>query len=398
MKKKFLDLLNQPITNSYLSSINKKNIRQEYFYNLSVMFNTENYLVSLSEPVDPKKQYTDKYAHRASQSITMNKSFKSVANKLKSRFKPNLSMEIGSNDGVFLKNFKKNKIIAVEPCLNLAKITKKMGYLTYPKFWNKNLANKILKKKSKFDLIYSANTISHIPDLKETFDAVYKSLSNDGVFVFEDPYLGSVVQMNSYDQFYDEHVHVFSLIAISNLLKKSKLKIFDVELLNTHGGSIRFYVCKDIAKYLIKNKVKILRAKELKQGLHKFSTYKNFAKRVKNSKIKLKLLLKRLKKNRKNVISFGATYKSATIFNYCNIGSDLIKYVLDSTKNKQGKYTPGKHILIKPSNEGIPKDIDYAFLGAWNFLKEIKKKEIKFLKRGGKFITHVPKVRIIGLK
>ena len=398
MKKKFLDLLNQPITNSYLSSINKKNIRQEYFYNLSVMFNTENYLVSLSEPVDPKKQYTDKYAHRASQSITMNKSFKSVANKLKSRFKPNLSMEIGSNDGVFLKNFKKNKIIAVEPCLNLAKITKKMGYLTYPKFWNKNLANKILKKKSKFDLIYSANTISHIPDLKETFDAVYKSLSNDGVFVFEDPYLGSVIQMNSYDQFYDEHVHVFSLIAISNLLKKSKLKVFDVELLNTHGGSVRFYVCKDIAKYLIKNKVKILRAKELKQGLHKFSTYKNFAKRVKNSKIKLKLLLKRLKKNRKNVISFGATYKSATIFNYCNIGSDLIKYVLDSTKNKQGKYTPGKHILIKPSNEGIPKDIDYAFLGAWNFLKEIKKKENKFLKRGGKFITHVPKVRIIGLK
>ena len=398
MKKKFLDLLNQPITNSYLSSINKKDIRQEYFYNLSVMFNTENYLVSLSEPVDPKKQYTDKYAHRASQSITMNKSFKSVANKLKSRFKPNLSMEIGSNDGVFLKNFKKNKIIAVEPCLNLAKITKKMGYLTYPKFWNKNLANKILKKKSKFDLIYSANTISHIPDLKETFDAVYKSLSNDGAFVFEDPYLGSVIQMNSYDQFYDEHVHVFSLIAISNLLKKSKLKVFDVELLNTHGGSVRFYVCKDIAKYLIKNKVKILRAKELKQGLHKFLTYKNFAKRVKNSKIKLKLLLKRLKKNRKNVISFGATYKSATIFNYCNIGSDLIKYVLDSTKNKQGKYTPGKHILIKPSNEGIPKDIDYAFLGAWNFLKEIKKKENKFLKRGGKFITHVPKVRIIGLK
>ena len=398
MKKKFLDLLKQPITNSYLSSISKKDIRKEYFYNLSVVFNTNNYLVSLSKPVDPKKQYTDNYAHRASQSITMNKSFKSVADKLKSKFKPNLSMEIGSNDGVFLKNFKKDKIIAVEPCLNLAKITKKMGYLTYPKFWNKNLANKILKKKSKFDLIFSANTISHIPDLKETFDAIYKSLNDDGVFVFEDPYLGSVIKMNSYDQFYDEHVHVFSLIAISNLLKKSGLKVFDVELLRTHGGSVRFYVCKDIAKYSTANNVKILRAKELKQGLHKFLTYKNFSKRVKNSKTKLNLLLKKLKKNEKNVVSFGATYKSATIFNYCNIGSDLIKYVLDSTKNKQGKYTPGKHILIKPSDDGIPKDIDYAFLGAWNFLKEIKKKEIKFLKRGGKFITHVPKVRIIGLK
>jgi methylation protein EvaC len=395
MKKIFLNLLNQPITNSYLSTINKKNIAKEYFYNLSVVFNTSNYLVSLSKPVDPKKQYTDKYAHRASQSITMKKSFQIVANKLKLKFKPNLSMEIGSNDGVFLKNFRKNKIIAVEPCLNLAKITKKFGYTTYPNFWNKKLAHKIVKKKSKFDLIFSANTISHIPDLKQTFSAIYEALSNDGVFVFEDPYIGSVIKMNSYDQFYDEHVHVFSLIAISNLLKESRLKVFDVELLQTHGGSARFYVCKNTAKYTATKKVKLLRMKELNQGLHKFSTYKNFAKRVKNSKTELKLLLKTLKKKGKKVISFGATYKSATIFNYCNIGSDLIKYVLDSTKNKQGKYTPGKHILIKPSNGGIPEDVDYAFLGAWNFLKEIKKKEIKFLRRGGKFITHVPKVKII---
>ncbi len=398
MKKKFLDLLNQPITNSYLSSINKKNITKEYFYNLSVVFNTNNYLVSLSKPVDPKKQYTDKYAHRASQSITMRKSFQLIANKLKSKFKPHLSMEIGSNDGVFLKNFDKNKIIAVEPCLNLAKITKKLGYSTYPNFWNKKLAYKIIKKKSKFDLIFSANTISHIPNLNETFDAIYESLNKEGVFVFEDPYIGSVIKMNSYDQFYDEHVHLFSLIAISNLLEKSNLKVFNLELLQTHGGSVRFYVCKNTAKYTVSKKVKDLRTKELNQGLHRLSTYKSFAKRVKNSKKELRLLLKRLKNKGKKVISFGATYKSATIFNYCNIGNNLIKYVLDSTKNKQGKYTPGKHILIKPSDGGIPKDVDYAFLGAWNFLKEIKKKENKFLKRGGKFITHVPKVKIISFK
>ena len=397
MKKIFLNLLRQPITNSYLSAINKKNIKQEYFYNLSVMFNTKDYLVSLSKPVDPKKQYTDEYAHRASQSITMKQSFKSVANKLKLRFKPNLSMEIGSNDGVFLRNFKKDKIIAVEPCLNLAKITKKLGYLTYPNFWNKKLSNKIIKKKKDLDLIFSANTISHIPDLKETFDAIHKSLSKNGVFVFEDPYIGSVIQMNSYDQFYDEHVHLFSLIAIINLLEKSKLKVFDVELLPTHGGSIRFYVSREKSKYSISKNVKILRLKELKQGLQKFLTYEKFAKRIQKSKIELLQLLMKLKKNGKKVISYGATYKSATIFNYCNIGSDLIAYVLDSTRNKQGKYTPGKHILIKPSDGGIPSDIDYAFLGAWNFQKEIIKKEIKFLKRGGKFIIHVPKVKTIGL-
>ena len=289
----------------------------------------------------------------------------------------------------------KKKIIAVEPCLNLARITQKLGYKTYPKFWNKNLANKILKNKKKYDLIYSANTISHIPNLKETFDSIYESLSDKGVFVFEDPYMGSVLKMNSYDQFYDEHVHVFSLIAISNLLKESKLKVFDVDLLSTHGGSTRFYASKFNSNHKLSKKVKKLKSREIKQGLDKFLTYKKFAIRVQNSKKDLINLLKKLKAKGKKVISYGATYKSATIFNYCNIGSDLIEYVLDSTKNKQGKYTPGKHILIKPSQDSIPKDVDYAFLGAWNFLKEIKKKEIKFLKRGGKFITHVPKIKII---
>ena len=109
MKKIFLDLLKQPITNSYLTDISKKSIKDEYFYNLCVVFDTDNYLVSLSKPVDPKKQYTDKYAHRASQSFTMRESFKKIAKKLKLRFKPISSMEIGSNDGVFLKNFKKIK-------------------------------------------------------------------------------------------------------------------------------------------------------------------------------------------------------------------------------------------------------------------------------------------------
>lgn len=396
MKKKFLNLLNQPITNSYLKSVDKKSVKNEYFYNLTVTFNPKNFLVSLSKPVDPKKQYTDKYAHRASQSLTMQKAFASIAKKLKKRFKPRQTMEIGSNDGVFLKNFNKKKIIAVEPCLNLAKITNNLGYKTYPKFWNKNLADKILKTNKKFDLIYSANTISHIPDLKETFDAIFKSLSDNGVFVFEDPYMGSVLKMNSYDQFYDEHVHLFSLIAISNVLKVSKLKVVDVDLLSTHGGSVRFYATKINSKLKENSNVKKLKNYEIKSGLHILKTYNKFANRVKKSKKDLVSLLKKLKSKGKKVVSYGATYKSATIFNYCNIGNDLIEYVLDSTKNKQGKYTPGKHILIKPSNDAIPDDVDYAFLGAWNFLKEIKKKEMKFLKRGGKFITHVPKIKIIG--
>ena len=145
MKKTFLNLSKQPITNSYLSNVKNSTLKKEFFYNLSITFDTNNYLVSIKKPVNPKSQYTDKYAHRASQSKTMNMSFKKMANRLKNKYKPKLSMEIGSNDGVFLKNFPKKKVIAVEPCKNLAKLTKKK-FKTYPNFWNKQLSKKILNE------------------------------------------------------------------------------------------------------------------------------------------------------------------------------------------------------------------------------------------------------------
>lgn len=395
MKKVFLDLLKQPITNSYLPNKKISTLKNEFFYNLTITLNLNNYLVSIKKPVNPKRQYTAKYAHRASESKTMNLAFRKIANKLKKKYNPNLTLEIGSNDGVFIKNFKKKNVIAVEPCKNLALITNKKGFLTYDNFWNVNLAKKIIKKKGKLDLIYSANTISHIPNLKETFKAIFISLKENGVFVFEDPYIGSVLKFNSYDQFYDEHVHLFSFISISNIIEKQNLKIIDVEILKTHGGSIRFYVSRKNSKFKPAKKVKKMLKLEIKNGLNKFSTYKNFGNRVKKSKTKLLQLLKKLKKNNKRIISYGATYKSATIFNYCDIGPDLIEFVTDSTKNKQGKFTPGKHIPIIPPLDMVKEKIDYAFLGAWNFMREIKNKEKKFLKSGGKFITHVPKVRIV---
>ena len=392
MKKKFLDLGKQPITNSYL---NKSNIKKEFFYNLSVGFNEKNYLVSLMNFVNPKKQYTNKYAHRASQSKTMNKSFAKIASRLKKRFKPKRILEIGSNDGVFIKNFKRDKVIAVEPCGNLAKITRQNNFKTYNDFWSKKLAKKIIKNNKKVDLIYSANTISHIPNLNEVFSAVSLALSRNGIFVFEDPYIGSVVKINSYDQFYDEHVHLFSLLSMSKILSKTDLNVFDVEIINTHGGSIRFYVCKKNSRFKKTKNLKKVKSIEVKQKLHKIDTYRKFSSRVKKSKKDLRSLLSKLKARNKKIISYGATYKSTTVFNYCDIGEKFIDYVIDTTPNKQGKFTPGKHLPIISPELGLDNNVDYAFLGAWNFEKEIKQKEKSFLRRGGKFIVHVPKVRII---
>tara|TARA_B100000242_G_C43008702_1_gene468911 strand:- start:191 stop:1381 length:1191 start_codon:yes stop_codon:yes gene_type:complete len=395
MKKDFLNLGRQPIANSFLSSISKKSLKSEYFYNLIISFNTKNFLVSVKKPVNPKIQYTDKYAHRASESQTMRNAFRSAALKLYKRFKPKKIMEIGSNDGVFLKNFPRQKVVGVEPCKNLAEITKKK-FKTYPNFWNKILSKKILEKHSKVDLIFSANTISHIPNLKETFEAIFNIISDDGVFVIEDPSLSSVIKINSYDQFYDEHVYVFSTLAVENIVKKYKLRLFDVEKINTHGGSLRYFICKNDSNHKKTKRLVSILNEEKKIGLDNFNTFKKFAKRVKNSKKKLVSLLKKIKKNNNKIISYGATYKSTTVFNYCKIDTRYIHYVTDTTFNKQGKFTPGTHIPIISPEIGFNESVDYAFLGAWNFKREILNKEKKYIKRGGKFITHVPEVKILG--
>ncbi|MDC3040044.1 class I SAM-dependent methyltransferase [Candidatus Pelagibacter sp.] len=395
MNKVFLNLGRQPLANSFLKNIKKNTLKNEFFYNLKICFNKKNYLVSIKKPVNPKKQYTDKYAHRASESKTMRAAFKNVAKKLFKRFKPKKIMEIGSNDGVFLKNFNKKAVTAIEPCKNLAKITKKM-FKTYDEFWNLKLSKKLInQKRGKMDLIFSANTISHIPNLEETFKGINNILSKDGVLVIEDPSLLKVITNNSYDQFYDEHVYVFSVISINNIVKDYGLRLFDVDHIETHGGSNRYYICKKNSKY--KNSLKLKKAikKEIYSKLNKFNSYNNFAKRVIASKKKLNYLLKNLKKNNKKIISYGATYKSTTVFNYCKINTKTIDYVTDTTLNKQGKYTPGTHIKIIPPEKGIDDTVDYAFLGAWNFKKEIFKKEKNFLMRGGRFITHVPKVMVL---
>jgi len=390
MKKKFLNLGMQPLANSFLKSKKKR----EFKYNLSIGFDTKNFLVSLMKTVNPKKQYTKFYAHRASESKTMREAFRSVGKRLIKRFNPKLTLEIGSNDGVFIKNFRKDKVISIEPCLNLARITKKNGFKTYANFWDRKISKKILKNHGKIDLIFSANTISHIPNLDETFIAIKNILSEKGILVIEDPSLLEVIKNNTYDQFYDEHVYVFSALSISKISQKYNLRLFDLEFSSVHGGSLRYFICRRNSK--LKKTLRLTNhlKKETNEKMNKFSTYSKFALRVKRSKRDLIYLLKKLKKRGKKIISYGATYKSTTIFNYCNLNK-YIDYVVDTTKNKQGKFTPGQHLKILKPEIGFNKTVDYAYLGAWNFKNEIMKKEKNYIKRGGKFIIHTPKVKIL---
>jgi|TARA_Y100000310_G_scaffold26993_1_gene25687 methylation protein EvaC len=378
VKKEFLNLGKQPLANSFISS---KDIESEFFYNLKVVWDSKTCLVSLKDFVKPNLMFNDKYKYHTSLSTPMVKHYKDISKRLKKEFNPQNILEIGSNDGTLIRNFEVDKSVCVEPCDNFAKITGEMGYNTYTDFWDTELSEKIKNFRGKMDLIYSSNTICHIQDLNNCFSAIDNILDDYGVFVFEDPSLLQILNRGSYDQFYDEHSHTFSIISLQNILSKFDLKIFRVEELETHGGSNRVYVSKKRRK---EKSVRDIISKELEFGLDDFSTYEMFGKQVEQSKIEL---LKQLKGKR--VVSIGATCKSSIVFNYCGIDSSMIECITDTTPDKQGLLSPGTHIPIVDRESINLNDYDCVFLGAWNFMDYIIDKEKEFK---GKFITHIKNV------
>ena len=392
-KIEFLDLGFQPLANYYLKKDQIKYKQKRY--KLIVCFNKYNNLVSIKKTFPSKSMFNDQYPYRSSMSKTMKNSFKILSDKIKKKIKPKKILEIGSNDGSFLRNFNKKVSVGIEPCKNVEKITKKQKFNTIPEYWDLKLAKKIQRKYNSFDLIYSANTITHIKNLDEVFKSINLVLSKNGVLIIEDPSLLECLKRNTYDQFYNEHIYVFSTIALKNILKKFNLEIFKIENLSIHGGSNRYYIKKKNSLRKIEKTVKLNEKKEINFGLNKINTYFQFEKRVKKSKNKLTSIFLKFKKSNKKIIGYGATAKSTTILNYCNIDNNIIDYFFDTTKEKQNKYTPGSLIKIKKYPGYIPNDVNLVFLGAWNFKNEIFQKEKKYIKSGGKFLIHTPYPRII---
>jgi len=396
MNKKFLDLGLQPLANRYLNSYKKLSANKKELYKLTVGFNTKTKLVSLINKIPDKKMFDSSYPYKSSMSKTMTDSFKKLSAKIKKRFNPKLFLEIGSNDGALIKNFDKDKVICVEPCSNLAKITNLKGYFTYNNYWNLSLSNKIKSKFNFVDVIYSANTITHINDLNEVFKSIKNILNENGILIIEDPSFLECIKKLSYDQFYNEHIYVFSALSVRQLIGKFGLELFDIEKLDTHGGSLRYYIKRiNNKKIKIKNSVSKQLSNELKFGLGKYLTYKNFGISVNKSKNNLIKIFKKLKSKNMKIIGYGATAKASTVLNYCKIGRDIIDYFVDTTPDKSNKYMPGKNIKIFKYDRKLLTNVDYIYLGAWNFKKEIFNKEKNFIKRGGKFITHVPSPKII---
>ena len=391
----FVDFGEMPIANAFAT---KGELVDEYTFSMKVGFCESCYMVQLIEQPDREKMFHENYAFFSSTSNYMKEHFKHFANsvsELQDLNKDSFVVEIGSNDGIMLQNFVIDKIpcLGVEPSKNVAQVASDKGIEVITEFFDQSLAESIVQIHQKADAILSANVMCHIPYMHSIFDGVKTLLKDDGVFMFEDPYLGEVIEKTSFDQIYDEHVFLFSALSVSYLANMHDLELVNVEPQITHGGSMRYTIAHKGMKTVSQDVINLIYQEE-KIGLDNKKAYLGFTDSVNRIKDDLIELLTKLKNDGKKVVAYGATSKSTTVTNYFGITPDLVECIYDTTPIKQNKLSPGAHIPVLPYDQFRESNPDYVLLFAWNHATEIMKKERDYMGSDRHWITYIPEVKI----
>ena len=392
----FVDFGLMPIANAFAT---KEQIKNEYTFPMKVGFCGNCNMVQLVEQPEREKMFHENYAFFSSTSNYMEEHFKLFANsvsELQDLNEDSFVVEVGCNDGILLKNFIINHIpcLGVEPSKNVAQVAMEKGIEVITQFFDRPLAERILQSHQKADAILSANVMCHIPYMHSIFDGVKTLLKEDGIFMFEDPYLGEIIEKTSFDQIYDEHVFLFSALSVNYLANMHDLELVNVEPQITHGGSMRYTIAHKGIKKVSQNVVKLI-GQEKKLGLDKKQSYLGFTDNINKIKNDLINLLTKLKNDGKKVVAYGATSKSTTVTNYFGITPDLVECIYDTTPIKQNKLSPGAHIPILPYDQFRESDPDYVLLFAWNHATEIMKKESDYMANNRHWITYIPNVKVI---
>jgi len=394
--KPFMSFGRMPIANGFLA---QSEFDGEYFFELKVASCSECGMFQLTEQPAREKMFNKNYAFFSGTSRNMAFHFQEFAEHVMERYlstEDRFVVEIGSNDGIMLKNFADSGIrhLGIEPSANVAQVAIDKGINTVCKFFDEKCAKEIVKEYGRADAFLGANVMCHIPYLHSVIKGAKILIKPKGVIMFEDPYLGNVIENTTFDQIYDEHVFLFSVSSIKYIFERHGMELIDIEPQETHGGSMR-YIISNKGERPVSDRVFKQLEKEKALGLDKLETYDAFRKNCERYRDNLISLLTSIKKSDKRIVGYAATSKSTTIINYCGITTDYIEFISDTTPIKQGKFSPGAHIPIKPYEEFRANYPDYALLFAYNHTKEIMIKEQDFVKLGGKWITYVPKVQIV---
>ncbi len=383
------------------SFLKEEAFAKEQKFRLRVSFCRSCYAVQVPDKVDPSVLFSD-YFYFSSAIRTLREHFVDYATEVVARFldPPHSTvLEFGCNDGILLKPLADQGVatlIGVDPALNVLKTIEDPRINTVHGFFDEPLADQLTGRFGKADLVLANNVFAHIPDINGVTRAVEQTLKDDGVFIFEAHYLGKIIQDFQYDMIYHEHLYYYSLLAVENHFSRHGMTVFDVKPMPIHGGSMRYYVCKEHSSHAkdISMRVHNLRNEERALGFDRPETYAHFASDCADRRQKLMDLLTRLRSKGRTIAGYGASGRANTIMQYCGIGRGHLEYMIDDAPAKHGYSTPGSHLTIRNNDVLRTDPPDYLLIFAWSFFNEIAAKSGDYIAQGGRLMVPLPDVRI----
>ncbi len=394
----FVDLGETPLANSYLKD--ETEIAGEKSYPLHARVCSHCFLVQVEDVVPAEDIFSD-YAYFSSYSESWVAHARRYAEAQIDRLsldETSMVMEVASNDGYLLKHFVERNIpvLGIEPAANVAKVAEAAGVKTHVAFFGRETASKLASEGLKADLIAANNVMAHVPDINDFIAGFNIILSDNGVFTIEFPHLLNLISKVQFDTIYHEHYSYLSLVTVEKILTAHGLRVFDVEELATHGGSLRVYACHEGCKrYDAGDGLLRVRRKEADTGMATLDAYQGFTPRVENARTSLLTFLDEAEKRGKTVAAYGAAAKGNTLLNYCGVGRDRIGFVVDRNPEKQGTFLPGSHIPVFSPAYLAEKKPDYILILPWNLAEEISCEMAHVSEWGGKFAVPIPTLQIL---
>jgi SAM-dependent methyltransferase len=393
----FVDLGMSPLCESYLARDQLNSM--EPFYPLAAYVCRDCLLVQLQEYVAPKDIFSE-YAYFSAYSDAWLEHARRYVQTVSERFglgRESRVIELGSNDGYLLQYFvgRGIPVLGIEPAANVARAAEARGVPTLVSFFGIETARELVETDIQGDLVLGNNVLAQVPDLNSFVEGIRTILKPNGICTIEFPHLLKTIAGNQFDQIYHEHFSYFAAFTVRKIFAAHGMRIFDVEELWTHGGSLRIYACHaGDATRLTEPSVSELVRRERDAGLCRLETYADFADHVRATKRKLLSFLIEAKSCGKSIAGYGAPGKGNTLLNYCGIRTDFLDYTVDRNPYKHGKYLPGSHIPIFPPQRISETKPDYVLILPWNFKDEITSQLAHIRSWGAKFVVPIPEVSV----